>query len=54
VFALSEMPHSEGVPLLIELARKHANPVVRKEAMFWLGESRDPRALEFIEQVLKR
>ena len=54
VFALSEMPADEGVPLLIQQAEKNANPVVRKEAMFWLGQSQDPRALEFITSVLER
>jgi hypothetical protein len=27
--------------------------VVRKQAMFWLGQSKDPRALAFFEQILK-
>ena len=53
VFALSEMPREEGVPLLIEQARKNRNPVVRKEAIFWLGQSDDPRALEFIASILE-
>ncbi len=54
VFALSEMPPDEGVPLLIQQAQKNANPVVRKEAMFWLGQSEDPRALDFITSVLEK
>jgi HEAT repeat protein len=53
VFALSEMPQQEGVPLLIDQARKNRNPVVRKEAIFWLGQSEDPRALEFIASILE-
>ena len=53
VFALSEMPKEEGVPLLIDQARKNRNPVVRKEAIFWLGQSEDPRALEFIASILE-
>jgi HEAT repeat protein len=52
VFALSQLPKDEGVPKLIELARSHRDPAVRKQAMFWLGQSRDPRALAFFEQVL--
>jgi HEAT repeats/PBS lyase HEAT-like repeat len=52
VFALSQLPKDEGVPRLIQVARTHSNPVVRKQAMFWLGQSRDPRAIEFFEQVL--
>lgn len=52
VFALSQLPRDEGVPKLIEVARTQRNPEVRKQAFFWLGQSRDPRALAFIEDVL--
>jgi HEAT repeat protein len=54
VFALSQLPKDEGVPLLINVAKTNQNPVVRKQAMFWLGQSRDPRALDFIAQVLSK
>ena len=52
VFALSQLPKDEGVPLLIGVARTNANPVVRKQAIFWLGQSKDPRALKFFEEIL--
>jgi HEAT repeat protein len=52
VFALTQMPSGEGVPLLIQVARTNRNPEVRKQAMFWLGQSKDERALAFIEQIL--
>lgn len=54
VFALSQLPKDEGVPKLIEVARNQKNAEVRKQAFFWLGQSGDPRALAFIEQVLTR
>jgi hypothetical protein len=53
VFALTQMPNGEGVPLLIQVARTNPNPEVRKQAVFWLGQSKDTRALAFIEDVLK-
>jgi HEAT repeat protein len=53
VFALQQLPNGEGVPLLIEVAKANPDPQVRKKAMFWLGQSKDPRALEFFAQVLK-
>jgi len=53
VFALTQMPAGEGVPLLIQVARSNQNAAVRKQAMFWLGQSKDPRALAYIEEVLK-
>jgi hypothetical protein len=53
VFALSQLPRSEGVPLLIDVARTHRLPEVRRQAMFWLGQSKDPRAIDFFEQILR-
>lgn len=54
VFALSQLPKDDGVPKLIEVAQTQRNPEVRKQAFFWLGQSHDPRALAFIESVLKK
>lgn len=54
VFALSQLPKDQGVPMLIQVAKTNKNPAVRKQAMFWLGQSNDPRALGFFEEVLKR
>jgi HEAT repeat protein len=54
VFAMSQLPKDEGVPRLIEIAKTQRNPEVRKQAFFWLGQSNDPRALAFFEQVLAR
>jgi hypothetical protein len=54
VFALSQLPKDEGVAKLIAVARKNRNKEVRKDAMFWLGQSNDPRALAFFEEVLTK
>lgn len=54
MFALSQLPKEEGVPLLITVARTNTNPEVRKQAMFWLGQSRDSRAIEFFADVLRK
>ena len=48
VFALSQLPKDEGVPKLMEVARTNRNPEVRKQAMFWLGQTHDPRAVEVL------
>ena len=54
VFALSQLPKDDGVPRLIEVARTNRNPRVRKQAMFWLGQSKDERALKFFEEILSK
>lgn len=54
VFALSQQPHDSGVPALIRIARSHPDPAVRRKAIFWLGQSGDPRALALFEELLTR
>jgi hypothetical protein len=54
VFALSQLPPDQGVPLLIEVARNHRDREVRRQAMTWLGQSNDPRAVRFFEEVLAK
>lgn len=54
VFALSQRPREEGIPALIAIAKTNKDPEIRKKAMFWLGQSGDPRALDLFEQILTR
>ena len=53
VSALHALPDGEGIPLLIEVVKTTQNADVRKQAMSSLGQSRDPRALAYFEDVLK-
>ncbi len=52
VFALSQLPKDTGVPILLQVARTNPDPGLRRKAIFWLGQSEDPRALRFFEEVL--
>jgi HEAT repeat protein len=54
VFALSQLPKDESVPQLVHVADTNSNFAIRKEAIFWLGQSNDPRALAYIEAVLRK
>jgi HEAT repeats len=54
VFALSQLPRDESVAQLIQVADTNSNFAIRKEAIFWLGQTNDPRALAYLEGVLKR
>ncbi|HET7286092.1 MAG TPA: HEAT repeat domain-containing protein, partial [Pyrinomonadaceae bacterium] len=47
VRAIGERKAEESVPLLIKIAKTHPNQMVRKQAIRSLGESGDPRAVEF-------
>jgi hypothetical protein len=52
VFALSQLPGDQGVPSLIKVARTNGDPEIRRKAIFWLGQSEDPRALALFEELL--
>lgn len=52
VFAISQRSKDEAVPLLIKIAKTHANGEVRKQAVFWLGQTGDERAVDFFKEIL--
>ena len=54
VRAISERRAEEAVPILIKIARTHPNQAVRKQAIRSLGESGDPRAIDFFKEVLSK
>jgi hypothetical protein len=54
VFALSQRPREEGIPALIAVARTNKDPEIRKKALFWLGQSHDPRAIDLFEELLTK
>ncbi|MEZ4455910.1 MAG: HEAT repeat domain-containing protein [Gemmatimonadales bacterium] len=54
VFGLSQLPKDEGVPILIRVAKTSRDPKIRRSAMFWLGQSEDPRALDLFEELLTK
>lgn len=54
VRAISQRRSEESVPILIKIARSHPNQLVRKQAIRSLGESGDPRAIEFFREVLTK
>jgi len=42
------------VPALIRIAKENKDPDLRRKAIFWLGQSDDPRALALFEELLTR
>jgi len=54
VFALSQQPKDIAVPRLIEIARTSTHAGARAQALFWLGQSIDPRAIDVFEEILRR
>ena len=52
VFVMSQRPKSESVPTLIDLARTAKYPSAKRSAIFWLGQTGDPRAADVFAELL--
>lgn len=52
VFVLSQRPKAESVPALMDLARSAKYPSVKRSAIFWLGQTGDPRAADVFADLL--
>lgn len=51
--ALGDMERHEGTPAVIQVARTHPNPEIRKRAIEMLGDSDDPRAHAELARLLQ-
>jgi HEAT repeat protein len=53
-FVLSQRHDGEALDKLIDVAQHDRDKSVRRQALFWLGQSKDPRALAFIRDLVTR
>jgi HEAT repeat protein len=54
VFVLSQRHESAAVDKLIDLASNDGDREIRAKATFWLGQSRDPKAMKFLEERINK
>lgn len=52
IYVLTQRPKNESVPQLIEIVRSVKHPSARKTAIYWLGQSGDPRAVDVYAELL--
>ena len=52
LFALSQGDDDEAFDVLVRIARDNLHPQLREQAIFWMGQLDDPRALLFFESIL--
>ena len=53
-FVLSQRHEDAAVDGLIDVARHDPDSEVRKQAMFWLGQMKEPKAIKFLQDILTR
>ncbi len=54
VLVIGARRDSEALDFIIRVAREEKEPEVQRAAIFLLGESRDPRALEVLQELIAR
>ncbi len=54
IFVYSQRDETAAVDKLLEIARKDPDSELRKKALFWLGQSDDPRAAEALQQIIEQ
>ncbi len=52
VFVLSQRPRAESVPALIDVVKTTSHASAKRSAIFWLGQTGDPRAADIFAQLL--
>jgi HEAT repeat protein len=55
IFGLSQRQSDKGaIDKLFAIAKNDKDPEMRKKAIFWLGQSRDPRVQQFLLDLINR
>jgi hypothetical protein len=55
IFVLSQRQHDPAaMDKMFDIARNEKDPELRKKAIFWLGQSRDPRVQQFLLDLINR
>ena len=54
IFVLSQRRDSTAVDKLMDIVRRETDPKLRGNALFWLGQSRDPRVARFLEEIINK
>lgn len=54
IFVLSQRHEQQATDKLMSIARNDPDREMRKKAMFWLGQSHDPRVSAFLSDIITR
>ena len=54
IFAIAQRHEGAAIEKLMDIARSDPDREMRKKAIFWLGQSRDPRATAFLAELIAK
>ncbi|MFL5494560.1 MAG: HEAT repeat domain-containing protein [Gemmatimonadales bacterium] len=54
IFVYSQRDEPAAVDKLLDIAKRDPDPELRKKALFWLGQSGDPRAAKALQDIIEQ
>jgi HEAT repeat protein len=54
IFVFSQRRETAVVDKMMDIAKNDKDPDMRKKAIFWLGQSKDPRVAKFMMDIIER
>ncbi len=52
VFALAQLDETKAFPLLMDIARNHPHPAIKRSAFLWIAEFDRPEVVNLFEEIL--
>ena len=54
IFVYSQRNEGAALDKLIDIAKHEPDPELRKKAIFWIGQSHDPKAAQYLQEVVSQ
>jgi hypothetical protein len=54
IFVYSQRRETAAVDKMLDIARRETDRELKGKAIFWLGQSKDPRAAQLLEELINR
>ena len=54
LFTLTQVDNEAAFDKMLQIARSEEDPELRQRALFWIGQSGDPRAEEVLLEILEQ
>jgi len=54
IFVYSQRDEGAALDKLIDIAKHETDPELRKKAIFWIGQSHDPKAAQYLQEVVSQ
>jgi hypothetical protein len=54
IFVYSQRSEGAALDKLIDIAKHETDRELRKKAIFWIGQSHDPKAAQYLQEIINQ